>query len=115
MKKLIIMTLMIVSISPLIAELKRNPTTCRYSSIPATREINQDEYHQLVWACKDILSNYAQQHEALLAQYPDLCRSSSYDPDNNAGKAAVLQYLQRMATPTSLRLLSDLQSINFAI
>jgi hypothetical protein len=116
MKKLVIMMLTVSgSVFSLNAELKRDETTCRYSSIPATSGINQNEYHQLVWSCKDILSNYAQQQRSLLARYPGAYRSSSYDPENKAGQAAVSQYLQRIATITSLRLLSDLKNINFAI
>lgn len=28
--------------------------TFRYYSVPASAEINQDEYHFLVWDCKDL-------------------------------------------------------------
>lgn len=97
----------------LLAELKYNPATCRYYSDPATPNINQNEYHQFVWACKDILRRYAQEHAALLARYPGVMGSSAYDPQNKAGKVAVVEYLQRLATPISIRLLNDLQQINF--
>lgn len=97
------------------AGLQLNPTTYRYYSVPANPNINQNEYHILVWQCKDILMNHAQSHAALLAQYPGAVRSSAYDPNNIAGKNAVEQYLQRIATPTSVRLLEDLKKKNFVI
>ena len=115
MKKLLISISILMLTLPLCAELKQDPTTCRYYSHPSNQEINQNEYHQLVWACKDILKYHAQEHAALLAQYPDMYRSGSYDPENKAGKAAVLEYLQRVASLTSMSLLADLKNINFAI
>ncbi len=93
------------------AQLKQDPKTFRYYSIPATREINKNEYHQLAWTCKDILKNYIQQKEALFAQYGSGTRLG----DNHEGKAAVTQYLQRIATKTSIRLLEDLQAEDFNI
>jgi hypothetical protein len=115
MKKLSISISILTFVLPLYAELKRDPATYRYCSIPSSQEINQNEYHQLVWTCKDILEHYAQEHAALLAQYPGVYRSGSYDPNNKAGKVTVLQYLERIANPTSMRLLADLKNINFAI
>jgi len=115
MNKSLITLLFLCAVGSLSADLKQDPKTARYYSIPATGDINQSEYHQLVWVCKDILNKYAQQHAQLLVQYPGACRSSSYDPENWAGKNAVTQYLQRIATSTSMRLLSDLVKINFCI
>jgi hypothetical protein len=115
MNKYILTLILLCITGDFYAQLKQDPKTARYFSAPATQDINQNEYHQLVWACKDILNSYAQQHAALLAQYPGATRSSAYDPNNQQGKGAVVQYLQRMATPTSMRLLADLQAINFNI
>lgn len=115
MNKSLITLLFLCAVGSLSADLKQDLKTARYYSIPATGDINQSEYHQLVWVCKDILNKYAQQHAQLLAQYPGASRSGAYDPENWAGKNAVTQHLQRIATSTSMRLLSDLEKINFCI
>ncbi len=115
MKKSILTTIFLCAASGLSAQLKQDPKTSRYYSIPNAREINQNDYHQLVWACKDILRNHERQHSAFFAKYPDLRRSSGYNLSLKAGNEAVMQYLQRIATPTSMRLLADLQERNFGI
>lgn len=99
----------------LFSKLKKDPNTFRYSSTPASNEINQNKYHELVWNCKDILKAYKDKHNRFLAQYPDAINSSAYDPDNLEGKNAVAEYLKRISTPTSIRLLKDLQEIKFNI
>lgn len=100
----------------ILAKLQKDPVTGRFYSLSSMTEvINQSEYHQLVWTCRDILRSYAREHAALLAAFPGAIRSSNYDPHNIAGKNAVLEYLQRIATPTSLKLLADLKEIDFNI
>jgi hypothetical protein len=116
MKRLFIAILILHSSTAFLnAKLEHNSATGRFYFSPATPEVDQNEYHTLVWACKDILNRYAQQHQAFLAQYPGAMQSSAYDPNNQAGKNAAKEHLQRIATPTSMRLLADLSSINFNI
>jgi len=106
MKKLLMAISMLSFALPLCGELKRDHATYRYYSLPAAPDINQDEYHILVWQCKDIIT----QHRAATA---GSLGASSWKL--RGGGAMVSEYLQRIATPTSLRLLADLQKINFAI
>lgn len=95
------------------AELVREPKTCRYYSIPASPEINQNEYHALVWHCKDIMQRCAVLHMNILEQMG--CHGSHAKMYDQAhARNLVIEYLQRMATPTSMRLLEDLNKNNFA-
>lgn len=91
---------------PLFAELKYNPTTYRYYSLPATPNINQDAYHNLVWQCKDL----KQQHQAMVASSGGSGISSFAI---HGAQQMIRDHLQRIATPTSIRLLDDLKAINF--
>lgn len=87
---------------PLASDLKYDLVTCRYSSVPATPDIDQNQYHQLVWQCKDIKNYYDNMSVGGIPVVP-------------ASHRAIYQYLQRIATPTAIRLLQDLQKNNFAI
>lgn len=93
------------------AEMKYNPSTYRYYSIPL-KGINQTEYHDLVWQCKDIMQqsdNEFQAHCAIYAGYG----YDSYMRNYDGGKSKVDQFLQRLTTPTAVRLLNDLKELNY--
>ena len=107
MKKIFIILLSFLSLACL-AELKQDSTTFRYYSAPQSQGINQDEYHKLVWTCKDII----RQHSAYMAQFAGGGRSSY---GVYGAQQKITEYLQRIATPTAVRLLSDLKQKNFNI
>ncbi|MEX0848611.1 MAG: hypothetical protein WD055_00080 [Candidatus Dependentiae bacterium] len=90
------------------AELKQNPNTFRYYTVPNAPGINQGEYHQMVWICKNIIK----QHYAYMTQFAGGGRSSY---GLNGAQWKTTEYLQQVATPTSARLLADLKQINFNI
>ncbi|HZW60737.1 MAG TPA: hypothetical protein VFF04_00780 [Candidatus Babeliales bacterium] len=101
----------------LISEMKQDPKTFRYYSWPMTREINQNEYHIMVWNCKDIISNAAALQASLNARMAGYARNGSYLQAYGPLyiKKKIEEYLQRIATPTSVRLLEDLRMQNFII
>lgn len=117
---------LLISASPVSADLMRDSKTFKHYTSPVVQGVNQDEYHLLVWKCKDIQQQcsaqqaivYNQQSQ-LLAQYGG-GRCSLRD-QMNAGQAnlpnviavQITAFLQRMATPTSIRLLEDLQKCKF--
>ena len=80
----------------LFAELMQDAKTFRYYSIPASSEIDQDLYHYLFWNCKDLKKIGVQYQVPLHMQ-----------------NKIITEYLQRIATPTSIRLLEDLQKKDF--
>ena len=82
-----------------------DPVTHRYYTIPTSPEINQNEYHSLVWQCKDL----KKQHSAMVAQYQ--AWNSSFG--RSGAQAMITEHLQRIATPTSIRLLEDLKKKDF--
>jgi hypothetical protein len=97
MKKILMAFLMMGLMSAvLFAELMQDAKTFRYYSIPASSEINQAEYHYLVWDCKDLQKTGA-----------------SYRVPVQIQNKIITEYLQRIATATSIRLLADLQKKNF--
>ena len=114
MNKYMLTLLFLGLIGNVSAKLEFDSNTGRYYSTPVTKEINQNEYHKLVWACKDIQKNCYNQQAALNAKYAG-CGNGSH---NNAYgpeyvKNMIIDYLNRIATPTSMRLLKDLHEINF--
>lgn len=114
MKKLLMISFVLMNVSYLSAELMRDAKTFRYYSSPTTPGINQDEYHALVWQCKDIQKFAAEQQSALNNRMSDQGNGSyrnAYGP--LYVKNMITEYLQRVATPTSIRLLEDLKKNNF--
>jgi len=97
------------------AELMQDAKTFRYYSIPATSDINQLLYHALVWDCKDIQKFWAGQQAALKAQFAGNNRGGSYQQIYGPlyVRSQITEYLQRVATPTAIRLLEDLKKNNF--
>ncbi len=99
----------------LFAELMQDAKTFRYYSIPASPEINQLLYHAIVWDCKDIQKFWAEQQAALNTQFAGNNRGGSYQQIYGPlyVKTQITEYLQRIATPTAIRLLEDLKKNNF--
>ena len=105
----------------------------RYYSIPATAEINQNEYHELAWACKDIEKECIKYWRSILQAKQDIAAKyagggygSLHKEISNMQKnmsslvhnlkvEQITLYLQRVATLTSMRLLSDLKELDFKI
>ncbi len=94
--------------SALNATLHYDKKTCRYTTTPAAQNIDQNLYHKLVWECKDILEYHLQEYIAIMNM-----GCNRLDLSNLVEKAAVEKYLKRLATPTSLRLLADIQALKF--
>jgi len=106
MKKILLLTsLMILSFIPLFAELKRDPKTKRYYSLPLSG-INQTEYHLLVWKCKDVEDQFLNMRARLAGG-----GRSSFTVGGK--EMMITEFLERIATPTSIRLLEDLKKLKF--
>ena len=90
MKKLLLLVCLIGSASSLLANMRCDVTTGRFFSIPATREINQDEYHSLFIQC-GIIQILAMNSGKLGKKYEEQTTS----------------FLKGIGTPTALRLLAD--------
>lgn len=104
MKKLLAVISMF-AIQSLFAELHYDKQTYRYHSSPLSPEVNQAEYHQLVWHCLDLVK----QHRIMVERY-QAARSGFAAA---GAKPDIVEFLSRLATPTSIRLLQDLEKINF--
>jgi hypothetical protein len=113
MKKLLMITFVLMTPMYLSAELMKDSKTFRYYTSPATQGINQDEYHALVWQCKDIVKHCAAQQAALNAQFAGQRGSYQQTYGQLYVKNMITEHLQRLATPTSIRLLADLEKKNF--
>jgi hypothetical protein len=96
MKKLLMVTFVLMTTIYLSAELMRDPKTFRYYTSPEAKGINQGEYHAMVWQCKDLQKVGAECRVPLHVQ-----------------NKIITEYLQHIATPTSIRLLEDLKKNNF--
>ncbi len=126
LKKILLSTIVLLLTNQASADLMKDSKTCKYYTSSAAQSINQDEYHQLVWKCKDIQQQcydqqtiiYAQQ-SAILAQYN--CGNCSLRDQRDAGQkdvnnvvaSQIRVFLQRVATTTSIILLADLQKCKF--
>ena len=109
-KSILFLTISFLSTEYILADMRYDGRTCRYSSIPASAEINQNDYHLMVWTCKDIKNRHsAMVHQSLMS---GCNRGSSFS--ESGAQVMITEYLQRIATPTSIRLLEDLRKKNFA-
>jgi len=110
MKKILICVLLALLAGTANPELVQDPKTFRYYSLPDSPEIDQNLYHILVWNCKDVRSQFIASIIRISGGNGGHGGVWMYGPQR-----AVTTYLQRIASPTSIRLLEDLQKINFVL
>lgn len=74
---------------------------------------SENEYHILLWHCKDILNRYAKENNDWLAPYASggVMLPAPYGP--KIIKQSVTKFLQAIKTPTAISLLTHLKATNF--
>ena len=78
-----------------------------------SKSFSENEYHILLWHCRDILNIYAQENNNVLAYYTSggIMLPAPYGPD--IVKQSVTKFLQAIKSPTAEQLLINLRTINF--
>jgi hypothetical protein len=78
-----------------------------------SKSFSENEYHILLWHCRDILNRYAQANHNQLAPYTSggIMLPAPYGPD--IIKESVTKFLQAIESPTALSLLTNLRATNF--
>ncbi len=74
---------------------------------------SENEYHILLWHCRDILNIYAQENNNVLAPYTSggIMLPAPYGPE--VVKQSITKFLQAIESPTALSLLTSLRTTNF--
>lgn len=91
----------------------RNQIITAQQTLSDSKSFSENEYHILLWHCRDILNIYAQENNNVLASYTSggIMLPAPYGPD--IIKESVTEFLQAIDTPTALRLLTNLKATNF--
>jgi hypothetical protein len=92
--------------STLQADIKWDPTTCVYYSIPMTADINQREYNDLYWKCYGILFN-------LEAFYigAGILDGKRFELDGETVRQQIFAYLRKVNTHTAYRFIEDIKKL----
>jgi hypothetical protein len=92
--------LMMLSTSSLFSVMQKDPVTNKFYSVPASPEINQEIYNELLFHCFLISDG--------IIKYSNLTANQKHE---TIAQLSTL-YLQAIGTPTSVRLISDLTKLN---
>ena len=98
-KRLIVVALGLILSAPLLAKIEKDHVTNKFYSTPATPDINQEEFDDLLFRCWFVAGK--------IMEHPGI-----KDDDKKQTIADVTtSFLLEVGTPTAFRLLSDLRAI----
>lgn len=105
MKKHLILIALVLGFSfPLLAEMKKDPVTNKFYSIPASPDINQEEYNELLFRC------YWMSDQIIMSLQS--FKGSNDKMVKQVIAASADSFLRAVRTKTAFRLITDLQKLN---
>ena len=107
MKRIVLPMLSLFSVGLLYGDMKYDPATDTFFSLPRTKEVDQHEYERLVYSYKEmfvttfgiarVIADEANNGQSITQQ------------EKNAFREWFIRYLKNIGTPTALRLIQDIR------